>query len=505
MTGFALTSSASSMRSFPLISRRLALAGARDALELGHELVDVAEGAVHAREAHVGDLVHFAQLVHDLLAHLLGAPLFVARVDEVAFDGVEDGVELRERYRALVASLAQARQELLPIERLASAVLLDDERYDLFHPLVRGESPRAALAFAAPARDVAESPHARIDHLALQVRAKRASHELRLEPRDDEGTVGAAETERVVEGMADAPLAAAVRDVVERALGVLVDEIDGRRDLAGADGEGAHRALDGPCGPEKVPHHRLRGADPEVVASRPRHGVLAEHLEDRPRLLGVAHRSRRAVCVDVVDLVGGDARVLQGHLHRALGALPPRCGLRQVVGVTRSAIAGDLGVDASPAGLGARQRLEHEDAAASPPHQPRAPGGDGAARGGRIVVAGGRAHHALNPADTDGRDGGLGATGDHDLGATPPNPLGRLTEGVRSARARARRAVARSAKAVRHRELSGREVRDDARDRIRADLGRTLLEQHLLGLLERDETAQSDADEAAGLVAFGVR
>src|SRR5262249_25257016 len=73
---------------FPL--SRVAIAILGDPLELGAELFDVAEGAIHAREAHVRDVVERAEVVHHLLADGLRADLLFAGVDEIALDAIDD-------------------------------------------------------------------------------------------------------------------------------------------------------------------------------------------------------------------------------------------------------------------------------------------------------------------------------------------------------------------------------------------------------------------------------
>src|SRR5262245_42098213 len=49
------------------------LLGGEQVLELGHELADVAEVAIHGGEAHVCDLVEPLELLHHKGAHFLGA------------------------------------------------------------------------------------------------------------------------------------------------------------------------------------------------------------------------------------------------------------------------------------------------------------------------------------------------------------------------------------------------------------------------------------------------
>src|SRR5262249_31492991 len=152
------------------------------------------------------------------------------------------------------------------------------------------------------------------------------------------------------------------------------------------------------------------------------------------------------------------------------------------------------GVDLRAALLRPRERLEDEDARALTADEAVAALVEGAAGGLGIVVAAREGHHGLEAADADARDGRLRAAGDHDLGAPAADPLDRFADRVRAARAGARRAVARAAQAVVHRDLARGEVRDDARDGVGADLPRALGEERLLGALERLQAAEADAD-----------
>ena len=93
-----------------------------------------------------------------------------------ALDGLHHGLQTLEGHRPLVARLAKPREHLAAVERLASAVLLHDEREHLLDALVGGEARGARLALAPPADDVAGSGDSRIDHLALEVRAERTLH-----------------------------------------------------------------------------------------------------------------------------------------------------------------------------------------------------------------------------------------------------------------------------------------------------------------------------------------
>src|ERR1044071_611353 len=127
---------------------------------------------------------------------------------------------------------------------------------------------------------------------------------LLLIPLEEQRRVRPAEAEAVRERVVEARLAWLVGDVVEVALGVWVDVVDGRREPPVVDGEDGEDRLDAARGAEQVAGHRLRRTHRELV------GVLAERLLDGERLELVIVGRRSPVRVDVADLLGPDARVL---------------------------------------------------------------------------------------------------------------------------------------------------------------------------------------------------
>ena len=81
---------------------------------------------------------------------------------------VGDRLERRHGHRPLLAGLEQAGDQLLALEPLAAAVLLDHHVGDLVDPLVAGEAAAALEALAAPADDVAFLALARVHDLVAQ-------------------------------------------------------------------------------------------------------------------------------------------------------------------------------------------------------------------------------------------------------------------------------------------------------------------------------------------------
>ncbi len=90
---------------------------------------------------------------------------------------------------------------------------------------------------------------------------------------------------------------------VERAFGIALAMVDGRRDHAAGDRQGQDGGLDGTGGAETVAGHRLDRVDGH------RRGAIAEHAMKRARLGAVVVHRARAVRVDVIDGVGRKARV----------------------------------------------------------------------------------------------------------------------------------------------------------------------------------------------------
>ncbi len=110
-----------------------------------------------------------------------------------------------------------------------------------------------------------------------------------------------------------------------------------------ADGQGADDGLQRPGGPHGVADHGLGRADRHLI------GVLAEDLLDGHGLGGVVEGGAGAVGVDVVHLLGRNARIGQGLTHGQDG--PPRLGVGRghVVSIGVGGLPQHLGVDGGAA------------------------------------------------------------------------------------------------------------------------------------------------------------
>src|SRR5690606_32768469 len=81
-----------------------------------------------------------------------------------------------KRDGALLAGGHEAREQLLPLERLSPAVLFHDQKRRLLPALVRGKAPLAPLAQAPPPHGRALVRGTRVQHFRGFVSAVRAAH-----------------------------------------------------------------------------------------------------------------------------------------------------------------------------------------------------------------------------------------------------------------------------------------------------------------------------------------
>src|SRR3972149_2937194 len=231
-----------------------------------------------------------------------------------------------------------------------------------------------------------------------------------FEAPEDEHAVGAAEAEGVREGGLDLQLPRRVRDIVEVALGVRRGVVNGRGQHAVVEREGSKDSLYAASGTEEVPCHALGRAYGELF------GVLSEDRLYGHGLVEVVIIGRRAVGVDVADVLGVEARALQGHLHAPGSALAVRRGRRHVVCVRVEAVAYYLGVYLRPALLRRFHLFQYENARALAYYEAVPVLVKGPARGLRVVVPGRERLHGVEAGHAQRGNRGLGASGHHDVG-----------------------------------------------------------------------------------------
>ena len=293
-----------------------------------------------------------------------------------------------------------------------------------------------------------------------------------------------AEAEAVRHCDLDVGVASLVRHVVEIARRILHLVVDRRRQLRVTDREDREHRLDRAGRSEAVAGCSLRARNRSLVGVLLTEGVL-EHL----CLGGVADRRGGRVCVDVVDLVRGDARVAQRHLegvHR-----PGRIGLGDVLRVGRKAVPGDLGIDLGAARLRMLVLLEHDDGAGLAHHEtvalgverPRCPLG--------VVIAQRQRTHRRETGYPDLVHGGLGAAAEHHIRTSEPDRVEAVADRHVRGGARCALRTQGTTRAELDRDPTGTEVRNDRRNRERIDAVRAPREESVVALLERAEAADA--------------
>ena len=132
--------------------------------------------------------------------------------------------------------------------------------------------------------------------------------------------------------------------------------------------------------------------------------------------------------VDVVDGVGADPRIGQGHADAGAGAASFRMGVGDPVGIGGGAVAEELAMDLCPAALGMLEFLEH--------HHRRSLAEDEAvtfiverpARLRRVVVARRERGEEIEAGDAEGMDHAVGAPRQHHVGLATADKLDRFAD-----------------------------------------------------------------------------
>src|SRR5690606_37905185 len=115
---------------------------------------------------------------------------------QTALDPIDHRLDRLDADRPLLARALQAGDDLHAVERLASAVLLHDERERLLGTLVRREPPRALQALAAATDDVPLLRKTRVDDLVLEIAAEGALHRTAVLARERSALGGALRIDR---------------------------------------------------------------------------------------------------------------------------------------------------------------------------------------------------------------------------------------------------------------------------------------------------------------------
>ena len=183
-------------------------------------------------------------------------------------------------------------------------------------------------------------------------------------------------------------------------------------------------------------------------------GMLAEDPFDGDRFGLIAQRRAGAVGVDVADVGQVELGVAQSPFHRPGGAGPAFVRMGDVAGIGAGAVAEHFGEDVRSASFGMLQFFEDEHAGPFAQHETVAIAIERPAGAGRIVVAFRKRPHVGETADSHGRDGGFGSTGDHHVGVVVLDGLEGVADGVGGAGTGGGHGIIGAAQAVLDRHLA---------------------------------------------------
>ena len=156
-------------------------------------------------------------------------------------------------------------------------------------PKARGSSPRTAPGFF-----VSASTKKRPEGRFFSMRYNTAET---LDALEHQRGISAAEAEVVLDGSADFHLLRLVLADIDAAFRILVDDVDRRRRHLVANRKNRKDAFDTAGTAEQVTRSALGGAHHKLV------GVFAEEFAHSAGFVDIAHRSRRTVRIEVVDIL----------------------------------------------------------------------------------------------------------------------------------------------------------------------------------------------------------
>jgi len=135
--------------------------------------------AVDGGEADVGDVVDFAEAVHDTFANDAGMDFF-AGVGHFFLQAVEEFFDLFLADGTFFARAPEAAFEFLAVVTFAGIVFLDDDEVCAFHTFKGGKAVLAFFAFAAAADFALFTRVARVEDGCFFIFAFWADHRLMI-------------------------------------------------------------------------------------------------------------------------------------------------------------------------------------------------------------------------------------------------------------------------------------------------------------------------------------
>lgn len=150
---------------------------AQHGLELFNERARILELTVDAGEAHVGDLIELAQVLHHEFAEPVALDFTLEVGVKFVLDRGHDRFDLLIADRSLPAGLFQAALDLAPLEGNARAVFLHDLDRDFLDPFVGRVTPLAGETFSTTTNGETILAGSRVDDPIIVDTAKRTIHE----------------------------------------------------------------------------------------------------------------------------------------------------------------------------------------------------------------------------------------------------------------------------------------------------------------------------------------
>ena len=226
--------------------------------------------------------------------------------------------------------------------------------------------------------------------------------------------------------------------------------------------------------------------------------MLSEDLLDGLGLGDVTHMCGGAVDVDVVDVLGLHASIVEGVMHHELGAEAHGVGCGDVVCIGAHAFAGELSVDLGTARLGVLQFFEDEAAGAFAHDETVAAGAEGAAGVLGVVVAGGEGLHGGETAYAAFCDGCFGTAADNHVGLSQTDEVVGVSQRIGAGSTGGGGDVVGAMEAVEDADVSGGDVGNHLGDEEGTELGADFSTCAGIGanlLLEGLDAADANAED----------
>src|SRR5208282_958350 len=231
---------------------------------------------------------------------------------------------------------------------------------------------------------------------------------------------------------------------------------------------------------------------------------LAEDALYRLSLGDIALLGRRAMGVDIIDLVGIEIAVFEAHPHALGRAASLGRGRRDVVSVAVGGVTANLSYDPDAARNGGLALLEDEGRRALRHHESVALLVEWTAGLLRLFVAGRKRAHRDESAHPERGDCRLRAARDRGVQvAELDHPVG-LADRMAARRAGAGGRKVDAARSVANRDLAGGKAADQLGDEEGRDVTQAGVHEDLVVLLDGAQAADADADQHADLVGIVV-